>query len=143
MFVPSGGWFWTVSWGSTDGDSGTAVDVNLADEVYVTGSYRGTCDFDPGSGSEQRTSNGNADVFVSAFDLWGDFQWVRTWGGSLFQEGWGVEADRFGNIYVTSRHNDPIESAPIDAPCFAASHILTSAGDADMTLSKFLPDGCW
>jgi hypothetical protein len=39
--------------------------VDLAGNIYTTGTFRGTADFDPGPGTFNLTSSGGNEVFVS------------------------------------------------------------------------------
>ncbi len=91
---------WARTWGSTDDDLGTDIVVDGSGNIYVVGYFRGNVDFDPGEGESFRQSNGEIDVFLSRFDSSGNFQWVRTWGGSLYDQAQGVDADSYGNVYI-------------------------------------------
>jgi len=114
-----GNYLWGVGWGgdlsggSYSFESGHGVAVDDFGGVYCCGDFRGYCDFDPGPGLAERTSNGYPDgafdAFVSKFDAAGQFQWVQTWGspdpaeGSMTTFGdrsTGVATDSQGSAYV-------------------------------------------
>jgi hypothetical protein len=108
----SGIYQWSRTWGSAGGDSGIGfcVAVDQPGNVYVTGSIKGTVDLDPGSGVDNHTANGYDDIFLSKFDMAGDFLWAGTWGDyynvSLeSEEGTGIAIDGEGNVYVTGNCN--------------------------------------
>jgi hypothetical protein len=48
----------------------------------VSITYTSTVDFDPGSGVDNHTSNGNWDVFLCKFDGEGNFTWAKSMGGT-------------------------------------------------------------
>ena len=45
--------------------------------VYTTGSFQGTVDFDPGTGTYELTSVGETDIFISKLDANGNFLWAK------------------------------------------------------------------
>jgi hypothetical protein len=67
--------------------------------IYLTGSFAGTADFDPGPGSAALTSAGNLDAFVAKVDQSGSLVWARRLGGPLTDQGASVVADASG-VYV-------------------------------------------
>jgi hypothetical protein len=56
--------------------SSLAVD-NLSN-IYITGNFHGSVDFNPGFGDSTITSNGQSDAYVLKLDEDGEFIWVRT-----------------------------------------------------------------
>ncbi len=130
--VPMNGWART--WGGPDYDYGYGVATDGSGNVYITGNFKSTVDFDPGGG-DPHTSNGDSDCFLSKFDSSGDFEWARTWGGYGYDRGFGVAADGSGNVYVTGGFNFNVDFDPGGG----GSH--TSNGDTDVFLSKFDSSG--
>jgi len=86
------------TWGGSSDDHGYSVAVDGSGNVYVTGAFAGTVDFDPGTGVDIHDGGG---AFLSKFDSSGNFLWAKTWGGSEFDSGNGVAVDGSGNVYVT------------------------------------------
>src|SRR3954451_3420972 len=82
--------------------AGGSIAVDAAGNVYTTGDFSGTADFDPGAGTANLTSAaGSADVFVSKLDGSGNFVWARRLGGSDLDAGEGVAVDGQGNVCTT------------------------------------------
>jgi len=102
-FDSSGGFLWARTWGGAPySESGQGVTTDASGNIYVTGLFQGTADFDPGSGEDNHTSHGYGDAYLSKFDSTGAFLWARTWGGgSGYTGGNGVATDASGNAYVT------------------------------------------
>ena len=61
----SGDFAWAKSLGGTNHDFGAAIAVDSNSNVYTTGWYRDTADFDPGAGTFNLTSVGGYNNFVS------------------------------------------------------------------------------
>ena len=68
------------AFGSTGGDYGYSVAVDSSGNVYTTGFFSGTVDFDPGAGTTNLTSNGGNDVFVLKLDSSGNLATPRAAG---------------------------------------------------------------
>ena len=78
-----------------------ALDVDNAGNVYITGLYFGTVDFDPGAGITNLTSVGSADQFILKLNTNGDFVWARSVGGLQLEEGLDIAVDNSGNVFTT------------------------------------------
>ncbi len=63
----SGGFLWGASWGGPGEESVYGISIDNIDNIYVTGSFFNSVDFDPGEGDEVFSSNGFADAFASKF----------------------------------------------------------------------------
>ena len=131
-FDSEGNFIWARTWGGSDGDSGYGVAVDGSGNVYMTGRFRGTVDFDPGNGADNNTSNGLSDAYLSKFDSSGNFLWARTWGGADDDCAYGVAIDASGNPNVTGVF---WETADFDPGNEVDNH--SSNGDEDAFLSRF------
>ncbi|MCH8890811.1 MAG: hypothetical protein IH827_07025, partial [Myxococcales bacterium] len=75
--------------------------VDAAGNVYTTGFFLGTADFDPGPGTFNLTSAGSVDVFVQKLDTAGNPVWAVGMGGTGTDQGLGVAVDGAGNVYTS------------------------------------------
>ena len=90
--------------GGTGTDIPISIETDSAGNMYVTGKFSGTIDLDPGTGAENRTSNGGYDAFVVKLDASGNFVWGRTFGGNsggIDDTAEDVAVDSSGNVFVT------------------------------------------
>ncbi|MEM0961906.1 MAG: T9SS type A sorting domain-containing protein [Bacteroidota bacterium] len=65
-------------------DVANDVGVDEAGDVYVSGTFEQTADFDPGSGDASVASRGETDVFLARYAADGSFEDLRVGGGSSF-----------------------------------------------------------
>jgi hypothetical protein len=130
------GWTKTIGGGSDDRGRSVAVDGNA--NIYVTGLFSGTVDFDPGAGTDNHTSAASSDMFLTRFDDEGNYGWTKTMGGTGYEVGLSVAADGSGNVYFTGTFEG---TADFDPGAGTDNH--TSVGDADIFLTKINSDGSY
>ena len=102
----SGALVWVKQIGSIGDEIGWAIATDNSSNVYVTGSFLGTVDFDPGAGTESVTSVNANDVFVLKLAANGDFDWVKTFGSMDNEEGNCLKVDASNNVYISGIFNN-------------------------------------
>jgi len=68
-----GNYIWTKTFGSAGDDQAYSVDFDGAGNIYLTGTYSETADFDPSSGIANFSTNGGTDIFLVIMDLNGNY----------------------------------------------------------------------
>ncbi|MBI2920648.1 MAG: hypothetical protein HYY18_06140 [Planctomycetes bacterium] len=113
---PDGRYAWFHAIGATSDDSGAGVAVDESGEVFVTGRFRDTVDFDPGPGRDRHRFKSTAwdrdDAFVTKFSAQGEYRWTQTIGGEGDDEGRCVRIDRFGNAVVAGHFESKVDFNP-------------------------------
>lgn len=81
---------------------GTTRDIAWGENktAVTVGTFYGTTDLDPGSGTNNVTANGSGDFYVQKLDAAGNFLWARTAGGADDDDVQAVATDSSGNIAV-------------------------------------------
>lgn len=92
---------WAKQMGGINSDYGYSIVVDAEGNVYTTGYFFDTVDFDPGVGIFNITSSGSADVFISKLDASGNFIWAKHLGGPQADYGLAIALDNIGNLYTT------------------------------------------
>jgi len=113
---------WAKTWdGQVDGYVpevlSKSVAISQRGTIFVAGTFLGAIDFDPSPDTNAIVGSSQAyDCFLSKFNMNGDFEWVLTFGG---QEGTtyrvnarSVDADNFGNVYLTGDFMGPVDFDP-------------------------------
>ena len=101
----TGALLWENAMGASNQDQGHALTVDKLGNVYVTGKYRGTVDFDPGSGTFDMTPSGFDDVFIQKLDAGGNFVWAKSVGSAGANDfGYAIVVDEYGGLYLTGKY---------------------------------------
>lgn len=140
-FDTSGTLVWARVMGGANSDGALAVAVDAAGNVYTTGAFAGTADFDPGAGSATMTAatTGESDIFISKLDSDGGFVWAKgIIGGTWWDHGHGIAVDPSGNVVVTGRFY--YQGGPRDFDPGPGTFFLT-AGHEDIFVLKLDADG--
>lgn len=98
--TPTGNFIWAFQFGGNGSDRGNSVASDADGDIYITGSFAGTADFDPGAGTTNRITNGGYDAFVAKYTSGGALVWVKSYGGSNSDYGNVVNVDANENVYV-------------------------------------------
>jgi len=112
-------------------DQGAAV-VADASGVYVAGTFEGTADLDPGSGTVDGVSQGGTDVFLMRLDGDGNLVWARTFGGPV-NDGATALAVAGGALYLVGDFRGTVDLDPGTGVASATS----ANGATDIFVSKF------
>ncbi|MCP4441367.1 MAG: hypothetical protein GY810_20870 [Aureispira sp.] len=91
---------WAISTGGVSEDRCEDITTDIYGNVYLTGSFSGTVDFDPGKGVLNLTSSYKT-LFIQKLDKKGNLIWVKTVGGTNDSQGNSINVDALGNVYVT------------------------------------------
>ncbi|HLG36293.1 MAG TPA: T9SS type A sorting domain-containing protein [Bacteroidia bacterium] len=138
----SGNFIWAKAMGGTSGPNNIgqsiAIDPAGNGDVYTTGNFGGTVDFDPGTGVFNLTSTGLNDIFISKLDSSGNFIWAKAMGGTSqdFGESIVLDSEGSGHIYTTGYFNGTVDFDP-----GTGVFNLTSAGLYDVFISQLDSSG--
>ena len=130
--LDSGGNFiWASAIGGTGDDYGHGIALDATNNVYTTGWFSGTADFNPNVVTFNLTSAGFSDIFISKLDNTGNFVWAKTMGGTLVDYGHSITLDASGNAYTTGFFSGTADFDPN-----AGMFNITSLGNNDIFISK-------
>lgn len=115
-----------------------AYDMTLdaSENIFATGYFDGTADFDPSGDVMNLTSNGGFDVYVLKLDSDGEFVWVKNMGGINSDLGNGIFADSQGAVYTTGYFNETADFDPSENSVNIVTH-----GSYDIFVSKLNGEG--
>jgi hypothetical protein len=123
---------WVRQIGNSESDEGAAITIDGNANLYLTGYFRNTVDFDPGPGTSNLfVQNGSDDIFVLKLNSSGNFIWAQAMGGTENDRGLSIRGSPTGGLLVTGsfRHSIDIDPGP-------GTFTLTSAGFDDIFIFK-------
>lgn len=132
----SGNFIWAKNFGGMNDDQARSIAIDASGNVYTTGHFEGTADFDPSVGTYSLTSEGDQDIFIHKLDVSGNFVWAKRMGGANNDSGRSLAIDGSGNIYTTGYFRGTTDFDP-----GSGVFNLTSAGGADIFIHKLDPSG--
>jgi hypothetical protein len=102
IFAQNHSFAWAKQAGGDKAEEGKSITVDKDGNLYTTGEYSSTGDFDPGIGVFNLSTNPwNYQIFVQKLTPDGDLIWAKGFGGSGYDHGEKVRTDLDGNVYVT------------------------------------------
>ena len=128
----SGNFVWAKAMGGGDNDGGSSVAIDISGNVYTTGSFVGTVDFDPDSaGTFNLTAVNQSGIFLSKLDGSGNFVWAKAMDGAIVDEGRCIAIGSSGNVFITGVFTSP-------SIAFGAITLTnaTTAGTNDIFIAK-------
>jgi len=108
----NGNFIWAKQLAGIELKDATAVSVDATGNVYTTGFFYGTVDFDPGAGVSNLTSKGYKDIFISKLDASGNFVWAKQMGSAFDDSGYSIAIDLAGNVFTTGFFSDTCDFDP-------------------------------
>lgn len=109
---------------------GSGIYVDGSGNIYSTGSFAGTVDFDPGLSTYNLMGTGADDGYISKLDPEGNFSWAKAFTGAGGTAGFEIETDAVGNVYSIGKFNGTVDFNP------GAGTFNLSAGSEDIYISK-------
>lgn len=125
-----GNWLWAKQAGGSFWDYGLDITTDADGNSYVTGMFFLSASF----GSITITGTMLGDIFVAKIDADGNWIWAKEAGGGDWNEGYGIDIDANGNLYITGFFG---------STATFGSTTLTSNGYEDIFLAKMDANGNW
>ncbi|MBK9300237.1 MAG: SBBP repeat-containing protein [Bacteroidetes bacterium] len=100
----SGNFIWAKSMGGINEDVAYAIAIDNLENIYCTGKFRYTVDFDPGVGTFIINSSGIDDVFILKLNSSGQFIWAKSISGQMSEIARALDLDFANNLYVSGSY---------------------------------------
>lgn len=137
---PLGNFVWINTIGSSGATYGKSISSDIGGNVYITGDFSGTTDFDPGPGTYTLNPDGlGTQAFILKLSGNGNFIWARAFSGTGISFGYSILTDASGNCYTTGAFGNIVDFDPDTSA--SAIFNLTSVGARDVFISKLNSSG--
>ncbi|XLQ20062.1 MAG: hypothetical protein ACKUBY_05790 [Candidatus Moraniibacteriota bacterium] len=144
-----GSYGWTRTFGGSGFDHPDSIVVNASGDIFMTGSFENSVDFDAGIGTDIRHDhNEGADGFLTKYNADGTYGWTRVIGlGSADcmmthcgpDEAGHIGIDASGNVFIVGVFHATVN---FDDTGGADMHTVSS-GTSDMFLTRYNADGTY
>jgi hypothetical protein len=133
-YTASGNFVWIKQITGPTYESIYAMDLDANGNIYVTGTFASTADFDPGPGTATQTSYGNSsNIFIAKYDNNGNYKWAKGLGSSgNTDNGLDLVVDNAGNVIVTGHFTGSVSFDPS-----STVSTVTSLGGMDAFIVKY------
>lgn len=133
----AGNFIWVKAIGdaSNGAEQGNSITLDPAGNIYTTGFFSGTTDFDPSIIVNNITSNSTSiDMFILKLDINGDYVWAKTSGSTGSDKGKDIAIDNSGNVLTTGNF-----SGAIDLDMGFSVYYINNIGSTDAFVHKMSP----
>lgn len=131
-----GNFIWAKRIGGINSQIGCSITIDTYGNIYTTGYFTGTVDFDPDFGTYNLSSFGSWDVFILKMNSDGHFIWAKQIGGASSDAGYYIAIDDSNNVYTTGRFSGDSDFDPSEDSC-----ILSANTNWQVFISKLDSDG--
>ena len=128
----SGAYQWGKIVGGPGNDIGNGID-EFNGYIYCTGQFQNSVDFDPGAGVATLTSHGGFDIFITRYDVSGNYICGFNTGSATDDIGWSLTHDTLNNLYASGQFT----GTNVDFAPDTTTLNLSSNGGADAYLVKY------
>ena len=125
----AGNLLWVKRAGGPGGDVGYGISLDGAGNLYLTGEFEGTANFDGITLTAHSVVN---EIFIAKYNSYGELQWVKNAGGTNTDKGFSISADAAGNSYLTGWFNNW---------AYFGNQTLVSYGGKDIFVAKYNTGG--
>ncbi len=132
----SGNFLWAKGIGGPGDVEARCIKTGANNEVFLSGRYGSSVDFDPGSGSYNLTAAGSSAPYVCKLDSLGTFNWVKTFENDTSDTdgncaGRSIALDENNNVYLIGsfKHTEDFDPGP-------GQHFIGSFGSLDIFVCK-------
>ena len=108
----SGNFLWAKSFGSSDQCRAHSITTDASGNVYTTGYFTETVDFDPGVGIFNLRSIFVRNVFIQKMDPLGNFLWAKSLASGGTSEAFSITIDASGNVYTAGDFRGTVDFDP-------------------------------
>lgn len=133
----SGSFLWAKNIVTPEFDVDGELAFDAAQNPIMVGAFGGTnIDFDPGTTTALMSSAGFNDVFIWKLSVAGNYIWSKRLGGANSDEGYGIDVDAAGNIYIAGGY-----TGAVDLNADAGVAMTTGFGQFDVFVEKLDASG--
>lgn len=133
-FNASGNMVWGTYYGGNNAEDAHCITVDNSNNIIIAGGSNST-NLSTTPGALQSTLTGSFDIYILKLDNNGNRLWSTYFGGSNYDDVFGISTDSVNNIYFGGNTNS------IDFPVTGSAYQTTNNGSFDACIFKLAPSG--
>ncbi len=130
-FDPNNDYIWSFSIGGNGYEEVKSIKTDNEGNIYITGTFQESIDFDPSANEVSITAESGWDVFIMKLNSFGDLLWVKNLGPYKYLKANSMSLDEDNNIYLTGYFSGTIDFNPGNE-----SYNLTASKSDDVYILK-------
>lgn len=134
-----GEFVWAKNIGAAINDAAYGIAITPSNELYITGYFQGTVDFNPSAATNSlASSNGSVDIFILKLDAAGNYLWAKSMGGWGTDVAYAIDTDQAGNVIIAGS----FASTNADFnPSASVTNTFSAVGGADGFIAYYSANG--
>lgn len=108
----NGNFVWAKRIGAQFFETGVAITNDSNDNIYISGKFAGTVDFDPNGGIAELTGVSSSSGFILKLNSSGNFIWAKSVAGAGVEVVTAITVDSLGNVFATGNFGSSTDLDP-------------------------------
>lgn len=127
-----GNYLWAKGIGANGRETVNSIAVDKNGNLYVTGYFEDTTDFNPSLGIANLMAIGSGrDFFFAKYDTFGNYLWAKNLRNGLSDQGSSLTIDTLGNVYLTGYCSGTPDFDPGPATATLSSGVFFAKYDSN------------
>lgn len=127
----------TMTIGGIYDETPNGISVDPCGNIYITGEFTGTVDFNPLTAVDEKTSIGSHNIFLTRINANKEYNWTKIFNASTAIFSGNISTDTEGNIFISGQFKGTADFNP--DPEFD----IISSSNLDFFLTKINSDGSY
>jgi len=108
----AGNFVWAKAFLGSDYINPYQLTTDANNNIFSSGTFYGTYDFDPGIGQTILSASQTDDIYITKLNSNGNFIWAKKLGNNNYENVEGLVTDLVGNAYITATFTDTLDTDP-------------------------------
>jgi Secretion system C-terminal sorting domain/Beta-propeller repeat len=108
----NGSFGWVKTVGSNLYDNANSIDIDSNNNLYITGEFCQTVNFDTGIAGFEMTAESSSNAFVLKLDSLGEFVWAKSFPSNVVSVGYSLSVSDQGEVFVAGSYQGELDYDP-------------------------------
>jgi hypothetical protein len=108
----AGNFVWAKAFLGSDYINPYKLTTDANNNIFSSGTFYGTYDFDPGIGQTNLSASQTDDIYITKLNSNGNYIWAKKLGNNNYENVEGLVTDQSGNAYISATFSDTLDTDP-------------------------------